>query len=147
MHLWNGRTGELLLTLTEHTDEVEALAFSTDEQQLATASFDGTIRVWHLPDGRLLHTFETIGNSVLAFSPDGTVLASGDGQEAGSHGLRLMSRIYLWDMQTGANVGRGEITHQKDAFIEHVCFSSSGRLLGNTDSEGGVTIWALKPMP
>ena len=146
--LWDGATGELLITLTEHTDEVAGLAFSPNEQLLATASFDGTIRIWHLPDGQLLHTMDVIGNSDLAFSPDGTILASGDGQETGSHGLRGNSYVFLWDTTTGARIGRTEIVHpDNDGFIRAIAFSATGQMVASVDSDGRVLVWTLVTAP
>ena len=148
VYLWDGQTGAPLITLTAHTDWVTELAFSPDEQVLATASYDRTIRIWHLPEGRLRHTITTIGESALAFSPDGTLLASGDGQEAGSHGLRGNSYVFLWDTRTGARVGRTEILHRKqDGFMNAVRFSANGQLLGSTDTDGIVHVWTVSPLP
>jgi WD40 repeat protein len=144
--LWAGGTGASLMTLRAHGDEVAGLAFSPDERLLATASFDRMIHIWQLPEGRLLHTMKSIGNSVLAFNPDGTILASGDGQEAGSHGLRGNSYVFLWDTATGARIGRAELLHpDHDGFILDLAFSATGQLLGCADSEGIIHVWRLVP--
>jgi hypothetical protein len=44
--LWDARTGEELLVLKGHTDEVHAVCFSPDGTRLATASADNTARLW-----------------------------------------------------------------------------------------------------
>jgi WD40 repeat protein len=46
--IWDGSTGQELLTLTGHTNLVTAIAFSPDGRRLYTASDDGTVRVFLL---------------------------------------------------------------------------------------------------
>ncbi|NEO88929.1 MAG: hypothetical protein F6K56_01055, partial [Moorea sp. SIO3G5] len=65
-----------------HQDWVYSVAFSPNEQKLATASYDKTARIWDL-QGNPLALLTGHQNSVnsVAFSPDGHKLAtaSGDG--------------------------------------------------------------------
>ena len=46
VEVWDTETGEKLATFTEHTDDVWSVDFSPDGAMLASASFDGTIKLW-----------------------------------------------------------------------------------------------------
>ena len=44
--LWDGKSGQLVATLTGHGDRVWSAAFSPDGARVVTASYDGEGRVW-----------------------------------------------------------------------------------------------------
>lgn len=50
MRLWDVMTGELLVTLTGHPQSPWVrLAFSPDGTLLGSGGWDGTVRLWHVP--------------------------------------------------------------------------------------------------
>ena len=73
-----------------HRDSVIALAFSQDGEMMASASYDGTIRLRDMRQARDM--FQLKGSSYavhcLEFSPDGKLLASAS----------FDKQIRLWDM-------------------------------------------------
>src|SRR6266699_3814179 len=90
--VWRDSGKMLDLAWQAHTAAVQALAFSPDEQMLATGSWDGMIKLWNLENGALLWLGQHTGSiHRLAFTPDGHTLASG-GDDA---------VIRLWDVSTG----------------------------------------------
>ena len=44
--LWNAETGKEIVTLGDHADRIFSVAFSPDGKLLATASWDGSIKLW-----------------------------------------------------------------------------------------------------
>jgi WD40 repeat protein/serine/threonine protein kinase len=85
--IWDATSGQELHTLKGHTKEVYSVVYSPDGRRLASVSLDGTVKVWDAASGQELRTLKGLGSSVrgvgpgpdrsVAFSPDGTRLASG----------------------------------------------------------------------
>ena len=71
--------GKVAFTLKGHTFEINDIVFSSDGTRLATASADGTIKLWDGVTGQELLTLHghNAGANCVAFSPDGRRLASG----------------------------------------------------------------------
>ncbi|MCL1889240.1 MAG: WD40 repeat domain-containing protein [Desulfovibrionaceae bacterium] len=66
-------------SLAAHHIGIPALAFHPDGGLLASGSNDQTVKLWSIPEGKLLHTLDehdSIVDSVL-FTPDGKLLISG----------------------------------------------------------------------
>ena len=66
-------------TLPRHPGDVYDLAFSPDDQTLATTCRDGRLRIFRLADRELLHDLENHRGEAgpIAYSPDGAMLATG----------------------------------------------------------------------
>ena len=118
--------------LTGHTAEANAVVFSPDGQVLASASNDGTIRLWEVMTGRAIDP-PLAGHSGyvnrLAFSPDGQMLASGSDDHS----------IILWDVATGQPIGSPLTGHTHK--INSVAFSPDGQVLASGSDDHTIILW------
>jgi WD40 repeat protein len=92
--LWDTATSDLVNVLDAHDDAVNEAAFAPDGSQVATASNDGTARIWDALAGSILHATpsgHTDGVQDVAYFSDGSALVS-----AGFDGT-----LKLWDTATG----------------------------------------------
>lgn len=82
--LWDVASGAGVRDFTGHWAAVNAIAFSPDDEILATASQDKTIYLWKTSDGSQLGKLSGEAHvnpvMVLDISPDGKTLVSGDGK-------------------------------------------------------------------
>src|SRR4051794_12276962 len=87
--------GSLLrATMTGHRDLVIDVAFSPSGKQIATASFDDTLRIWDVRDGRELRRIHAATPMALAYTPDGRRLLA----------ARFSGGTAVYDVATGRQV-------------------------------------------
>jgi WD40 repeat protein len=127
-----------------YKEPIATFAFASDGKTIATGS-TRMVAIWDLESGKQrtilreettlkagVRAFLPVFADVLAFSPDGTMLAVG----------RLSGTVKLWDLKT-----------QKVAFevrgpginAETLCYSPNGKLLAKAGRQGagGLGVWEL----
>jgi WD40 repeat protein/serine/threonine protein kinase len=120
------------VTLRGHSDEVKSVAFHPlDPAVVASASVDGTIKLWNTRTGNTLRTIPAGGVMSLAFSPDGHLLAT-VGNDKG---------VNIWDTLSGSLI-KPLYAGQHGGDIS-VVFLPDGRRIASADWDFVVRIWDL----
>ena len=92
IHFWSLSEGKILATLEGHTDNILAMALSSDGKLLATGGADNNAKVWDVPTRKEIAKLEghTSHIMALAFNPDGSQLATGGADK----------ELKVWDVRS-----------------------------------------------
>ncbi len=121
VQFWDPITGQRSMVIEAHEDDVSALAFSSNDEFLATGAggwdepSDSSIKIWRVSSGELVRTFDGFDDWVYAldFAPDGNILLS-SGRD-GSQG-----RIRMWSLASG------ELMRWYEASAYDLAYSADG---------------------
>jgi WD40 repeat protein len=117
--------------LGDDAGQATSVAFSSTGELMAVGLADGLVQLWEVDNGQLIAHFAGHDAPVrsLAFSPDGSVLASGAGQWYPDFVPRVEGvETRLWDVATGKLL---EVLSD-DAIVppvSHLAFSPDGAIL------------------
>jgi WD40 repeat protein len=136
--LWNGKTGELLRTLTGHNYAVHAIAISSDGQTLISGSSDKTIKLWNLKTGQLIRTLRDSQPVYrLLLSSDGESLASVTSPNSLSYGMGETT-VTLW------NLKMGKVVRTLSDFADYSApplLSPDGQILVTGSNDNSIKLW------
>lgn len=133
--IWDFSSGrkEPLHDFKSHQQEIYTVKWSptgqgsrnpTKRLLLATASFDGSVRLWNVQNGTCIRVLSRHKDSVysVSFSPSGEYLASGS----------LAGQLYIWKVWEGKHIksfkGKGdifEVAWNSEESRVAACFSSN----------------------
>ena len=123
-------SGKKLLSIRE--ESIEAVSFSPDGNLVATASWNGTAKLWDSHSGVLVKEIPVSDSVVndIAFSPDGDIIAS-----ASWDGV-----VSLWDVSSGELLA--ELSGHNNRVLS-LSFSNDGERLASSSWDNTIRIWDL----
>lgn len=131
VRVWREEGKLLHLAWQAHSETIRVLAFSPNEDTLATGSWDGVVKLWDIRSGTLLWTHWFSDNiESLAFAPDGRTLASG-GDDAI---IQILDTHKGTQLQTLSN-------HKGPVFA--LAWSPDGSLLASGGVDQAIQLWEL----
>jgi WD40 repeat protein len=149
--------------LSGHSSYVNSVSFSPDGQTLASASDDGSVRLWDVVSG------QTINIPLESSYEMATVTFSHDGQRLAASSTNGV--VYLWNVSENATLPLGTITAPTPGSIEltatatfgtptygltattisvtqqvsyPVAFSPDGKTLASSSSDNLVRLWSIR---
>lgn len=127
--LWN-RDGKVMGTLPSQESEITTVQFSHDSNVIATASRNGTVKLWNLDglsNSDILHKYQNEGKTVQ-LSPDGETIATVNYDFRGSAIVRLWNQ----DGKLIANLTKNSSILQ---------FSSDGKIIATNGNDETIKLW------
>jgi len=111
------------------------LVYDPQGERLAASGVDGTIKIWDAISGKEQHSLSLPNEPVdfrvgLAFSPDGSLLATGG-----------VGKIIIWEPASGEQVMT--LTGHSEQQIEWISFSPDGKRLATVSFDGVGIVWDL----
>lgn len=118
-------------TLIGQKDDIDAVIFSPDSNQLATGGDDNLIIIWDSKTWKEIRRLKGHKDSVrsIAFSSNGKILASGDSGH----------KVVLWDIETGKELRRIKVSDD----INSVIFSPDGKHLAIASDSKNLLFWNI----
>ncbi len=164
MILYDFPNCEEIRTIEVEGEGVKDLTFTPDGRMILASGYQGSVGMWDVDTGDLLKKIGKPGPYQIDISPDGNMLATGDGSiwDLDSEGMvfsseatqmvfspveRMLAVLHddLWFL----DLTTWELLHGLDAGerIQTTAFSPDGRILATVSEHGIVQLWGVPAEP
>jgi len=117
-----------IMTLLGHTDIVTSIAYSPDGGNIASGSWDNSVKVWDVMSGVITATLKHSNHvDSVTYSPDGKYIASGSWDKT----------VKVWDAMSGAITATLKGHSDK---VNSVAYSPDGQYIASW-SDNSVKVW------
>jgi WD40 repeat protein/serine/threonine protein kinase len=138
VQVWDARTGQEVVTLGTHNQEIRDVVLSCDGRHLASASTGGVVKLWDATrlnakqEARLTLRARIPRTSWnLAFSPDGQRLATGGENNT----------VKIWDVDTGEELQPPLEGHSGEVYTVAFSPDAEGRWIASAGEDSTVKVW------
>jgi WD40 repeat protein len=103
IRVWDVANGRELHRFTGHTRDVRWVTFSPDNKMIASAGFDGTVRLWDLPGNKQIRAVNANGNGYaerVSFTLNGKRFVSSGAVLGGDRS----GAVRVWDTASGQDI-------------------------------------------
>jgi WD40 repeat protein len=131
--VWDSQTGQACAILGGRAGIIYHAVFFPNDQQILTASDDGTACVWNAENGGVYMVVTSHGENVLAaVSPDGKRIATAS---------MNANTVRLWDAGTGRQFS---VLKYQTGQAKSVAFSPDGQKVITACDDGSAHVWSLR---
>ncbi len=125
-------------TVQGHIGDAQVVKYSPNGRYLVSGGTDNAIRIWNADNGRFISQITNLSDVVgdLAFSPDGTILASiSHIPENGA----LEHQIFIWNFPALTPITQ---LSGHDMNPQGIAFSPNGQFLASAGSDNRLLVWS-----